>query len=48
MILGPWARLVAGLIGGFIGMTISPASFPLGFVDILFSSAMLSLYRELM
>jgi len=41
MLLGPWAGAVAGAIGGFIGMMISPAAYPLGFVDVLLSGVLI-------
>jgi hypothetical protein len=43
LILGPWAGFIAGAIGGIIGMFISPGSYPLGFVDVLFSGALIPL-----
>lgn len=44
IVLGPFAGFVAGLIGGLIGMFISPASFPLGFIDANLSGAFIPLY----
>jgi hypothetical protein len=41
ILLGPWAGAVAGTIGGFIGMMISPAAYPLGFVDVVLSGVLL-------
>lgn len=41
MLLGPWAGFVAGTIGGVIGMMISPAAYPLGFLDILLSGSIM-------
>jgi len=41
MLLGPWAGAVAGAIGGFIGMMISPAAYPLGFVDVILSGVLI-------
>ena len=43
IILGPWAGFVSGTIGGVIGMMISPASYPLGFVDVMLSGAFMPL-----
>jgi hypothetical protein len=48
VMLGPWAGFVAGFIGGFIGMMISPGAYPLGFVDVFLSGAMLPLSWGLM
>lgn len=44
VILGPWAGAVAGTIGGLIGMFISPGSYPLGLVDVVFSGTLLPLF----
>jgi MFS family permease len=44
IIMGPWAGYIAGLIGGLIGMLISPASYPLGFIDANLSGAFIPLY----
>ena len=41
MLLGPWAGFVAGTIGGVIGMMISPAAYPLGFLDIILSGSIM-------
>ena len=38
VMLGPFAGFVAGAIGGVIGMFISPAAYPLGFVDVFSGS----------
>jgi len=35
LILGLWGGIVAGFIGGLIGMLICPAAFPLGIIDAL-------------
>jgi len=43
LVLGPWAGSISGLIGGLIGMFISPASYPLGFVDVILSGMLLPL-----
>jgi hypothetical protein len=43
MLLGPWAGFVAGTIGGVIGMMISPAAYPLGFLDIILSGSIMPL-----
>lgn len=43
IMLGPWAGFAAGTIGGVIGMMISPASYPLGFVDVLLSGSFMPL-----
>jgi hypothetical protein len=48
ILLGPWAGCVAGIIGGVIGMIISPAAYPLGFVDVTLSGALLPLSWGLM
>lgn len=56
LVLGPWAGGIAGLVGGLIGMFLSPASYPLGVVDVFLSGAFLSLawgltvrkYRKIM
>lgn len=48
MLLGPWAGFVAGTIGGVIGMMISPASYPLQFVDVLLSGSFMPLAWGLM
>lgn len=48
MVLGPWAGTVAGFIGGVIGMFLSPGAYPLGFVDVTLSGAMLPLMWGLM
>jgi thiamine transporter ThiT len=48
VMLGPWAGFVAGFIGGLIGMMISPASYPLGIVDVILSGALLPLVWGLM
>lgn len=43
MLLGPWAGFVAGTIGGVIGMMISPAAYPLGFLDVMLSGSFMPL-----
>jgi len=43
VMLGPWAGFVAGTIGGVIGMMISPAAYPLGFLDVLLSGSFMPL-----
>ena len=43
VLLGPWAGFVAGVIGGTIGMMISPAAYPLGFLDVILSGAFMPL-----
>jgi len=48
IMLGPWAGFVAGFIGGVIGMMISPGAYPLGFVDVFLSGALLPLTWGLM
>lgn len=48
IILGPWAGFVAGTIGGVIGMMISPAAYPLGFLDILLSGSLMPMAWGLM
>ncbi len=48
MLLGPWAGFVAGTIGGVIGMMISPAAYPLGFLDILLSGSIMPMVWGLM
>jgi len=48
MVLGPFAGYVAGVIGGLIGMFISPASYPLGFIDANLSGAFIPLFWGLM
>ena len=48
VMLGPWAGFIAGFIGGVIGMMISPGAYPLGFVDVLLSGALLPLTWGLM
>ncbi|MEM3708934.1 MAG: hypothetical protein QXF43_04755 [Nitrososphaerales archaeon] len=44
IVMGPWAGYIAGLVGGLIGMFISPASYPLGFIDANLSGAFLPLF----
>lgn len=48
ILLGPWAGFVAGMVGGVIGMMISPAAYPLGFLDVLLSGGLLPLAWGLM
>lgn len=47
-ILGPWAGLVAGLIGGAIGLFIAPGAFPLGLVDVVLAAGLQCLLGGLM
>lgn len=44
LVLGPWAGAVAGLVGGLIGMFISPGSYPLGLIDVILSGVLLPLF----
>ncbi len=44
IVLGPWAGYVAGLIGGLIGMFLSPGSYPLGFIDANLSGGLIALF----
>jgi hypothetical protein len=44
LVLGPWAGGVAGIIGGLIGMFISPGSYPLGLIDVMLSGALLPVF----
>jgi hypothetical protein len=44
IVLGPWAGFVAGLIGGLIGMFISPGSYPLGPIDANLSGSFVALF----
>jgi hypothetical protein len=44
LILGPWAGAVAGLVGGLIGMFISPGSYPLGLIDVMLSGVLLPIF----
>jgi hypothetical protein len=43
IVLGPWAGFVAGLIGGLIGMFLSPGSYPLGVIDANLSGSFIAL-----
>jgi hypothetical protein len=43
IVLGPWAGFVAGLIGGLIGMFLSPGSYPLGPIDANLSGSFVAL-----
>jgi hypothetical protein len=47
-VLGPWAGLVAGLIGGAIGLFIAPAAFPLGLVDVVLVAGLQSMLGGLL
>jgi hypothetical protein len=47
LVLGPWAGFVAGVIGGLIGMFISPGSYPLGLLDVFLSGAALPIFYGL-
>ena len=44
IILGPWAGYVAALIGGLIGMFLSPGSYPLGLIDANLSGGLIALF----
>jgi hypothetical protein len=44
IVLGPWAGFVAALIGGLIGMFLSPASYPLFIIDANLSGSFIALY----
>jgi hypothetical protein len=44
IVLGPWAGFVAALIGGLIGMFLSPASYPLFILDANLSGSFIALY----
>lgn len=46
-ILGPIGGVLAAVIGGFIGMFISPATFPLGPVDVLLTGILPAWYVAL-
>jgi hypothetical protein len=43
IVLGPWAGFVAALIGGIIGMFLSPGSYPLGLIDANLSGSFIAL-----
>ena len=44
IVLGPWAGFVAALIGGLIGMFLSPASYPLFILDANLSGSFIALF----
>jgi predicted membrane protein len=44
IVLGPWAGFVAALIGGLIGMFLSPASYPLFIIDANLSGSFIALF----
>lgn len=44
IVLGPWAGYVAALIGGLIGMFLSPGSYPLGLIDANLSGGFIALF----
>jgi hypothetical protein len=43
VVLGPWAGFLAGLVGGLIGMFLSPGSYPLGPIDANLSGSFIAL-----
>ncbi len=47
LILGPVGGILAAVIGGVIGMFISPATYPLGPVDVLLTGILPALYVAL-
>ncbi|TFG04722.1 hypothetical protein EU538_12030 [Candidatus Thorarchaeota archaeon] len=47
LILGPIGGILAAVIGGVIGMFISPATYPLGPVDVLLTGILPALYVAL-
>ena len=47
LILGPVAGVISAIIGGFIGMFISPATFPLGPLDVLLTGILPAFYPAL-
>ncbi len=44
LILGPWGGTLAAFIGGLVGMFISPAAFPLGFIDVIITGTTPALF----
>jgi predicted membrane protein len=44
IVLGPWAGYLAALIGGLIGMFLSPGSYPLGIIDANLSGGLIALF----
>ncbi len=47
LVLGPIGGVIAAAVGGFIGMFISPATFPLGPVDVLLTGIFPAFYTAL-
>lgn len=47
LILGPIGGIISAILGGFIGMFISPATFPLGPLDVLLTGTLPAVYPAL-
>ena len=48
LVLGPIGGILAAIIGGFIGMFVSPAMFPLGLLDVLLTGILPAVFVALM
>lgn len=48
LILGPIGGIIAAILGGFIGMFVSPAMFPLGLLDVVLTGILPAVFVALM